>query len=220
MLRMKTSITPTFVKLFMQDYRIYNKYVFNKEYNSRLVQYEDFEIVRDVPSITRKRINRKFIQMISAAKKRVMIETPYFLPGFMLRKVMMDAVQRGVEVTVVLPKHSDVTLVDVLRNKYLGPLSRNGVKFLFYEPNNLHAKLMLIDSSQFAIGSTNFDYRSFRYMFEIMLIGKDKDIIGQFKGHLKKTQLDSIPFDYTRWKERPLINKFFEWILLPFRHLL
>ncbi len=220
MLRMKSSITPVLVKLFMQDFRIYNKYVFNKDYNSRLVVHEDFEIVRDVPSITRKRINKKFIQMIGAAKKRVTIETPYFLPGFMLRKTMIDAVKRGVDVMVVLPKHSDVTLVDVLRNKYLGPLHKAGIRFLFYEPNNLHAKLMLVDSKKFALGSTNFDYRSFRYMFEIMLIGSDHSIIAQLKDHCKKTIEEAVAFDYKRWKDRPLINKFFEWLLLPFRHLL
>lgn len=220
MLRMRSKITITFVRLFMQDFRIYNKYAFNKEYNSRPVHYNDFEIVRDVPSITRKRINRKFIQLIKSAKKRVMIETPYFLPGFMLRKVMTDAVQRGVDVVVVLPKHSDVTLVDVLRNKYLGPLSKNGIRFLFYEPNNLHAKLMLVDSDYFAVGSTNFDYRSFRYMFEIMLIGRDQEIIHQISDHISQTLTEAVPFNYGKWKDRPLINKLFEWVLLPFRHLL
>jgi cardiolipin synthase len=167
-----------------------------------------------------KRVNLKFIRMIKAAKEKVCIVTPYFLPGFLLRKAMIDASRRGVDVTVILPKQSDVNLIDVLRNKYLGPLYKSGIQFLFYRPNNLHAKLMLIDDSHFALGSTNFDYRSFRYMYEIMLIGKDKDIAGQISDHIQNTMSDSIPFDFQRWNNRPLINKFFEWLLLPFRHLL
>lgn len=220
MLRMKSEITFTLSRLFMQDFRIYNKYVFNKVYNTRLVRFEDFEIVRDVPSIAYKRISKKFIRLFQLAKKKVIIETPYFLPGFLLRKAMTDAVKRGVEVIVVIPRHSDVTLVDILRNKYLGPLYKNGIQFLFFKTNNLHAKLMLVDDEQFAIGSSNFDYRSFRYMFEIMIFGNEPSINSQFMSHIEDTIDQCEPFIYSRWKKRPLINKFFEWLLLPFRHLL
>lgn len=220
MLRMKGEITPAFVKLFMEDYRMYNKYKFNIAYKTRLVKAEGFEIVRDVPSITFKRINQRIINLIKSAKKRILIETPYFLPGFLLRKAMADAAMRGVEVVVLIPKRSDVNLIDILRNKYLGPLYQKGVKFNFYEPNNLHAKLMLVDDDSFAIGSSNFDYRSFRYMFEIMLFGVNKEISSQMKVHIHKTLQSSSLFNYSAWKKRPLINRFFEWILLPFRHLL
>ncbi len=220
MLRMKSEITFSFSRLFKQDYRLFNKYVFNKVHNTRLVRYENFEIVRDVPSIAYKRINKKFIRLFQSAKKKIIIETPYFLPGFLLRKAMADAAKRGVEVIVIIPRHSDVTLVDILRNKYLGPLYKNGIQFLFYKTNNLHAKLMLVDDEYFAIGSSNFDYRSFRYMFEVMLFGDDHRIIEQVTNHISETLKHSESFVYSRWKKRPLINKFFEWILLPFRHLL
>lgn len=219
-LRMKGDITETFVKLFNQDFNGYNKYVFHSPYKTKLVKHDSFDILRDSPSITRKPINNRFVKLIKSAKSMVSIETPYFLPGYMLRKTLMDAALRGVEVNVILPRHSDVTLIDILRNKYFGIMYKAGVNFLFYEPNNLHAKLMLIDKKIFAIGSSNFDYRSFRYMYEIMLIGDNRDIAKQVNTHMKKTLSDSKPFDYQKWRNRPLINKFFEWILLPFRHLL
>jgi cardiolipin synthase len=220
MLRMKSDITFSFAKLFMQDYRIYNKYIFNKAYNTRLVKHDQFEIIRDAPSIAVKRINQRFIKIIQSARKSVLIETPYFLPGFFLRKAMTDAAKRGVEVTVILPKQSDVNLIDVLRNKYLGPLHKSGIRFLFFTPNNLHAKLLLVDSKSFAVGSSNFDYRSFRYMYEIVLVGEEKSIAGQIKKHMKKTISETVSFNFNKWKDRPLINRFFEWLLLPFRHLL
>ena len=220
-LRIKSGgMTFTFTKLFMQDFRIYNKYIFNKAYHTRLVRYKEFDIIRDAPSITVKRVNQRFIKLIKNARQRIVIETPYFLPGFLLRKALVDTAKRGVEITVILPNQSDVNLIDVLRNKYLGPLHRGGIQFLFYKPNNLHAKLMLVDDTQFAIGSSNFDYRSFRYMYEIMLFGNEQKISEQINNHIQKTISDSIPFDAEKWNSRPLINKFFEWLLLPFRHLL
>lgn len=219
-LRIKSNLTPVFVKLFKQDFKNFNKYNINTNSRTYTIKFNGFEIIRDAPSITFKKINNKFIRLIKNAEHQVVIETPYFLPGYFLRKALTDAAQRGVKVTVLLPKQSDVTLIDILRNKYLGPLNKKGVNFLFYQLNNLHAKLLLIDNSYFAIGSSNFDYRSFRYMYEIMLIGTDSNIIDQISVHASRTREDTQPFDYVKWKDRPLINKVFEWILLPFRHLL
>jgi cardiolipin synthase len=219
-LRMKSDITPVLKKLFLQDYKIYDKYVFSKAYYTRPVVHGDFEIVRDVPLITKKKINNKFIAYIKKAQHSVDIETPYFLPGFMLRRSLMAAAQRGVKVSIYLPKKSDVNLVDILRNKYLGPLSKSGIQFRFYEHNNLHAKLFLVDKKIFAVGSANFDYRSFRYMFEIMLFGKNPDIARQAAAHVTGTSRSTVPFVYEQWKNRPPIERLFEWLLLPFRHLL
>ncbi len=220
MLRMKSDITITFKKLFLQDYRIYKQYIVSHTYHTQTINYYGFTILRDVPNLAQKKINRAFIKMIRSAQVSVYIETPYFLPGFLLRKAMMSAAKRGVYVNVTIPKKSDVGLVDILRNKYLGPLSQHGVKFMFYEPNNLHAKLLLIDEKEFAIGSSNFDYRSFRYMFEIVLTGKEPDISNQVKNHIIQTQNDATPFIFQTWENRPFIDRFFEWLLVPFRHLL
>ncbi len=219
-LRMEDSITTVFKKIFLQDFRIYKKYVLNVVYYSKKEVYNNFEILRDVPNIAVKKINYRFVKLINEAKKRVVIETPYFLPGYLPRKAMINAVKRGVEVQVIMPRQSDVNIVDILRNKYLGPLAKSGIQFLLYTKNNLHAKLMLIDDNTFVIGSSNFDYRSFRYMFEIVLIGHEVSIINQIKSHMHETISGSAPFNYDRWVNRPFINKIFEWFLLPFRHYL
>ncbi len=219
-LRMEDDITLKFKTIFQQDFRIHKKYVLNVVYYSKKETHHDFDILRDVPNIAVKKINYRFVKMINEAQKRVTIETPYFLPGFLLRKAMINAVKRGVEVQVIMPSQSDVNIVDILRNKYLGPLSKSGIQFLLYQKSNLHAKLVLIDDHSFAIGSSNFDYRSFRYMFEIMLIGSNQQILNQVKEHIRQTTAESAPFDFDRWVNRSFINKIFEWLLLPFRHYL
>jgi cardiolipin synthase len=156
--------------------------------------------------------------LIKNADRQILIETPYFLPGYFLRKVLMEACKRGVEVIVVVPRHSDVMLVDILRNRYLGPLNQQGLQFRYYLPGILHAKAMLVDQSVFAIGSPNFDYRSFRYMHEIVLIGREEAIINQLNDHIRETLKESEPFDYEKWLKRPRLQMFIEWLLLPFRH--
>ena len=219
-LRMEDDITHLFKQVFLEDFENYRKYMLNVMAFTKKIVYKNFEIVRDVPNIAVKKINYRIVKLINEAKKRVVVETPYFLPGFLIRKAMINAVRRGVEVEVIMPVQSDVNVVDILRNKYLGPLYRSGIHFLLYKQGNLHAKLMLVDNEIFAIGSPNFDYRSFRYMFEIMLVGKEKSIVEQIKEHIGQTVAQSEPFNYKNWLERPVINKVFEWLILPFRHYL
>ena len=109
-------------------------------------------------------------------------------------------------------------LIDILRNRYIGPLHQEGLNFRYYLPGNLHAKAMLVDEELFAIGSPNFDYRSFRYMHEIVLVGRDESIIRQLMDHMNESLASSDSFNYDQWTNRGKLQRFIEWLLLPFRH--
>ncbi len=219
-LRFRGEIAKTFRTIFEQNFEAFNPYYIKDKLSfSRNMKFGDYEIIRDVPSIPLQRLKKKYTQLIRSAKSSVLIETPYFLPGFLLRKALMDAGKRGVDVKVIMPKHSDVRMVDILRNKYFGMMHKNNVKLLFYTPHNLHAKLLIIDKNTFSISSANFDYRSFRYQYEIALIGNEPEILYQLEEHVRETLHNSEEFDYRRWLNRPKIEKIFEYILLHFRHL-
>ena len=218
-LRMEGELALSFKKVFLENFDAFNQYfITNKVTYTRTIRQGDFEIIRDVPSLQFQRLRKRYTQLIKNASHSVVIETPYFLPGFVLRKAMIDASKRGVNVKVIMPKHSDVGMVDLLRNKYLGLLHNAGINLLFYLPHNLHAKLLMIDDEVFSISSANFDFRSFRYLYEIALIGTEPEIVRQLNEHISETQRNSEELDYLEWKRRPLIQKIFEWILLPFRH--
>ncbi len=218
MLRLTGSITKPFRQIVELDFKTYQKYSYTRRRFTRVIHFRGFEIIRDVPSIYKQKVMRKYLHLIRNASQSVYIETPYFLPGYRLRKSMAEACQRGVDVTVVLPKNSDVRLVDVLRNKYLGQIHKSGVNILYYYPNNLHAKLMMIDEVLFCVGSSNFDYRSFRYMHEVVLLGKHGQILEELRKHQEQTQKAVQPFDYEFWKKRPRIEKIVAWMLVPFRY--
>jgi len=220
MLRIKSGVATVLKKAFYQHYEIYNKYIFEKLIRIPKLTYEGCEILRDVPSLTKQRIRKRYIQLIKTANKEVIIETPYFLPSFFVRKALTDAAKRGVDVVVIIPRHSDVGLIDVLRTRFLGLLSKNGVRLLFYTPHNLHAKLLMVDREVFSIGSPNFDYRSFRFQHEIVLICNDESALDQIGQHISITIKNSEEFRYDLWQQRSAFQKLFEWILLPFRHLL
>ncbi|MEI6852858.1 MAG: phosphatidylserine/phosphatidylglycerophosphate/cardiolipin synthase family protein [Bacteroidota bacterium] len=218
--KIEGSLALTFKKVFNDSWKIYEQALFKQRTHMRQITKGTFRIIRDVPSITKQRVKKQFENLIKTAKSEIILETPYFLPGFLLRKLLTDAARRGVAVKVLTPKTSDVTFVDVLRSKYLGLIHRSGVQIMFYKPNNLHAKLMIVDRETFFFGSANFDYRSFRYMFEVMLQGTEKSLMEDLLVHVNETMEDCEPFDYEEWLARPFVHKMFEGLLVPFRHYL
>ncbi len=218
--KMEGKIALTFKKAFNDSWKIYKKNTFNIRRHTSTLSCGNLKIIRDVPSLTRQRVKKKFEDLIKHARTQIIIETPYFLPGYYLRKLLMDAGKRGVDVKIITPKQSDVGFVDVLRSKYLGILHKNNVKLLFFKPYNLHAKLMLVDKKIFCFGTSNFDYRSFRYMYEVMLAGTNESLMQDLLVHVNETLEDCVEFDYELWKRRPVLHKFFENLLIPFRHYL
>lgn len=209
-----------FRRSFRDSFRNYNRYDVPFVASYRSYHVNDWTFIQDYPDSIRQRIKTRYEKLIREAKKKIIIETPYFLPGHVLRRELMDAVARGVEVTIHVPYNSDVRVVDIIRRHYLGVLYEAGVKFKFYIPSNLHAKSVMIDDEVFSISSANFDYRSFRYQYEIALIGKEPSILKQLLSHYNYTEQYSRDFDYETWKQRPNIEKIIERILLPFRYLM
>jgi len=220
MLRISGRIALDFKKIFHQDFEMYNKYIRYRSNLTNIIRNKDYEIIRDMPSVTRQKIKTRYERLIRNAVSSVVIETPYFLPGFMLRKVLRDAANRGVSVKVIIPLQSDVRMVNLLHGRYLEMLHTNNIEFLVYTPHNLHAKIVLIDDRIFALGSPNFDYRSFRYMHEIALIGTNVKVVRLIQNHIRETISLCESFNFEAWRRRPRIQKLFEWLLLPLRHML
>lgn len=218
-IRLTGGITLMFKRSFLESYKIYDTYFFNKFSYKKSKFLDQFELVEDTPSIYRQRLKNKLERLISKAKREIIIETPYFLPGHKMRKILADAAMRGVNVKIILPRHSDVRAIDLLSSKYYGFFYTNKIKLIFYTANNLHAKLLLIDGEIFGIGSPNIDYRSFRYQHEVMLFGTHTGIVEEVRAHVDETMRYCLDFDHVSWMRRPHIEKVLGWLLLPFRHM-
>lgn len=218
-LRLEGPLALLFKKTFNDSLKLYDKYIFNKFSYKKTIYYNGFEIVQDLPSIYRQQIKKRYEKLIAKAKSEIIIETPYFIPGFKLRRLLAQAANRGVNVKIIMPLHSDVKIVDLLRDKYLKFFYKNGLEMFFFTASNLHAKCLLIDKEIFAVGSANFDYRSFRYQHEIILLGRQQGVVELVDRHLQESLKGCIPFNYTSYLRRPKIERIFGWLLLPFRHL-
>ena len=211
-------IAECFIKSFQRVWENHSDKITNKKLKS--IFHEEFEIINEIPSYYSRVTETRYIRLIKNAKKAILIETPYFIPSTIIRKALSKAVKRGVKVKIIIPHSSNVSVVDVLRNRYLGNLYKNGIEIYYYKPTLLHSKLMIVDDNFFLLGSSNLDYRSLLYLYEINFLGKDKRIIHSLKEYFNETLKDTIPFNYKEWRRRSSFKKILEMLLYRVRHYL
>ncbi|MDQ3288068.1 MAG: cardiolipin synthase [Pseudomonadota bacterium] len=124
-------------------------------------------------------IHRMKVGAIHAARRRVWLVTPYFVPGEAARMALTSAAFGGLDVRLLVPKMSDSRLVTFAARSYFDELLGAGVKIFEYGPRLLHTKALLCDDDLAFVGSANFDHRSFRLNFEVSVLMMDAGVAGE-----------------------------------------
>jgi cardiolipin synthase A/B len=108
---------------------------------------------------------------ICLARKRIWIQNPYFIPEPDAIDAFAEAVERGVDVRVLMPSTSgsDNPMVQHAGHRNFERLLRVGVHLFEYPHTLLHQKVMTVDGVWSAVGSSNFDDRSFETNDELTL---------------------------------------------------
>jgi cardiolipin synthase len=115
-----------------------------------------------------------FFTAITLADVRVWVTTPYFVPEESLVTALHTAVQRSVDVRLLLPHRGDSRIIDFAARSYLPELIAHGVKVYEYMPGFIHAKTFVIDDDLAIVGSANLDNRSMRLNFEVAALLYDR----------------------------------------------
>jgi cardiolipin synthase len=115
--------------------------------------------------------------LVHAARERIMICTPYYIPDEALDSAIRAAARRGVEVHMILPERNDSVLVAATNQGFWRALLEAGVQLHLFRPGLLHAKIVTVDGLMGIIGSANLDRRSFELNYELNMFLCDADTI-------------------------------------------
>ncbi len=124
------------------------------------------QVVSSGPDSNKEQIKRSFIKMISSAKKKIYIQTPYFIPDGPFLESLQTAAMCNIDVRIMLPQIPDKNFVYKATTSYINDLLEYGIKVYLY-PGFLHSKMILIDNDVCSLGTTNADIRSFALDFEV-----------------------------------------------------
>ncbi len=133
-----------------------------------------------------------FLSGINAAKERLWIASPYFVPDESIMNALHLAALRGVDVRIIIPDKADHLLVHLSAYSYFEEAQATGIRFFRYMDGFLHQKVVLIDDDISAVGTANFDNRSFRLNFEIMAVSYDPDFAKEIEEMLLADMEDSV----------------------------
>jgi cardiolipin synthase A/B len=146
---------------------------------------------------------------ICLARERIWIQNPYFIPEPAAIASMAAAVKRGVDVRVLMPSTggSDNPMVQHAGHRNFEKMLRAGVKLFEYPHSLLHQKVMTIDGIWSAIGSSNFDDRSFETNDEITLAVTDRELAGKLDAVFLKYVQRARQIELSRWTKRGVVHK-------------
>jgi cardiolipin synthase len=177
-------------------------------------------VVSGGPHHRRSMIKRAYQLAITQAERRLVIVTPYFLPGPRLVRTMLKALKRGVQVTLLLPGESDVPLLRIVSHPYLNLLLKAGVEVYERGGTVLHAKLMMVDDLWSLLGSANFDQRSFYRNYETNLMIESADFNREVAAMLREELAKSTRLTDDRHQRRRWYEALLEWFFSPLKRFL
>ncbi len=125
------------------------------------------QVVSSGPDSKWASVKDAYLKMISNAKEKIYIETPYFIPDDSIFDALRIAGLSGLDVRIMMPCKPDHLFVYWASMSYIGELLEAGVKFYTYEKGFLHSKVVLMDDFVSSVGTANLDIRSFKLNFEV-----------------------------------------------------
>lgn len=159
-------------------------------------------------------IMQGYVRILLEAKRYVYMETPYFLPTEPVLFAMRTAALAGVDVRLLIPRHSDAWLIQLASMSYVTETLEAGVKVRLYEKGFNHSKLLVADDQISTCGSTNIDFRSFENNFEANVFFYDRQTALRIKDIYMRDEDCSINFSEAReLHHRPYMHRFVESLL-------
>lgn len=139
--------------------------------------------------------------------RSVQIMVAYFLPSWRIRRQLMRVIRQGGRVQLILAGKSDITISRLAAQNLYRRLLRGGVEIHEYQPQVLHAKLIIIDGIVY-IGSANLDHRSLSINYELMVRFETKDFAQKAREVFNANLKESRGVTLNDWKELSFWRRF------------
>jgi cardiolipin synthase len=165
------------------------------------------DVVRAIEGAPDEPVSAIYATLVSAidnAETEILMTNAYFAPDPQLRASLKAAVQRGVDVKLILPSATDSSLILHAGRSYYDELLRAGIKIYERRDVLLHSKTVLVDGVWSTIGSTNLDWRSFLHNQEVNAVVLGPDFAVQMRAVFDRDLAASNPITLEAWEHRGL----------------
>ncbi|MHB8901933.1 MAG: cardiolipin synthase [Thermoguttaceae bacterium] len=166
------------------------------------------QVVPSGPMIETRAVEQVLLMAIYAARRELVLTSPYFVPDELLLTALVSAACRGVDVTLIVPARVDSLLVRFASQAHKIDLLEAGVRIAMFEGGLLHTKSITVDGEFSLFGSLNLDPRSLWLNFEITLAVYDQQFTNSLRALQQRYIDDSQFMDLETWRRRPGAERF------------
>jgi len=135
-----------------------------------------------------------------ARAQTVQIMVAYFLPTWRIRRALTRVARRGGLVRLILAGKSDVLVSQLAGQSLYRRLLKAGVEIYEYQPQILHAKLIIIDDIVY-VGSANLDQRSLNINYELMIRFGNREMAEQARAIFANTLRHCRQVTFDQWRK-------------------
>lgn len=155
------------------------------------------------------RLELLFKLAISAARKELIVQNPYFIPDGEIVGLLKRAAQRGVKIRIMLPGAvTDSSVVRHAGHRRFEDLLEQGIEICEYRKTLNHQKIMIVDGVWSFVGSTNFDDRSLDINDEASVGLIDPGVAGQLRAAYEQDLPDCKRINLEAWRKRSAWDRF------------
>jgi cardiolipin synthase A/B len=158
-------------------------------------------------------IEQAYLDAIHSARQSIVLANAYFFPGRRLRRALVEAAQRGVQVQLLLQGKVEYVIQHYATQALYGQLLEAGVHIFEYSASFLHAKVAVIDHDWATVGSSNIDPISLSLAREANVIVRDAQFAAQLRTHLQQAiTRDALEVNAQAFAQRSLRNRIKSWL--------
>jgi cardiolipin synthase len=151
------------------------------------------QVIGTGPTVRYSAMPEVFEALMFAARREIVVTTPYYVPDESLQNALCTSAYRGVETTIVFPARNDSRFVGAASRSYYADLLTAGVKIYEYVGGLLHTKSLTLDGEVTLIGSANMDRRSFELNYENNILFYDTALTAALRARQQEYIAQSKP---------------------------
>ncbi len=162
------------------------------------------------PLVERRDVYNFVLEHIVTSTERIVIASPYFVIDDAIENLLLAAMDRGVEVQIVVPRKPEHHLAGTFNRINLQRIHHKRLT-VKQSAKMFHSKVMLFDDVAL-VGSANFDNRSFKHNIEVSVIMTGRHLT-TLRKHLSEVAHHSVRYNW--------IQRVYDHVLFAFtRHLM
>ena len=148
-----------------------------------------------------------YIAAVSRACRRVWIANAYFYPPPALLRGLVAAVQRGVDVRVIVPGRSDLPIIRRAARAQYPSWIAAGLGIWEYQDVMMHGKYALVDDDWCLVGTFNVNAVSTAFAIEVAVESRGLEAVRQVEAELSRDFARSQPVLRTAVRSRTFASR-------------